>query len=197
MHDEHSTPQSTEHAEKLGYEVADVSLSILMKWGIFLAAFVGVTSVIVLVIYAYLVPQYATRNAVTHLEIARPLPSADIPNVQPDPVRDIQKYRRDEAMRTGQDGVEGHGYGTWKDGDGKDVTYIPIKRAMEIVEAKGLPIASADSAKNDVTPPAVDRGFVDNPLPDQGGNVPVSGKTGPENGDNRDESSYQRHTPGM
>ena len=187
MHDEHSTPHSTEHAEKLGYEDSDVSIPVLLKWGFFLVVFVGVTSVVVMGIYALLVPQFANRSANTAL--VRKLPAEDTPQLQPDPVKDIKDYRSREYAHIG-------GYGTWKDGDGKDVTYIPISRAMQIVEAKGLKIESPDDAKNDVTPPAVDRGFVDNPLPD-GSPAPIQGKVGQENGDSMDESSYSRHTPGM
>jgi hypothetical protein len=187
MHDEHTTPQSTEHAEKLGYEDTDISIPVLMKWGFFLVVFVGVSSIVVLGIYALLVPQYANRSANTAL--VRKIPAEDVPQLQPDPVKDIKDFRSRETAHI-------TGYGTWKDGDGKDVNYIPISRAMQIVEAKGLPIESPDAAKNDVTPPAVDRGFLDNPLPD-GSPTPVQGKVGPENGDSMDESSYARHTPGM
>ena len=190
MHDEHSTPHSTEHAEKLGYEVSDISIPVLMRWGFFLVVFVGITSIVVLGIYALFVPQYLNRSAYSVSAADRKTPAADVPQLQSDPVQDIKNYRRDEAARVEH-------YGKWKDGDGKDAQFIPIDRAMQIVEAKGLPIESADSAKNDVTPPAVDRGFVDNPLPNQSGNTPVNGKTGPENGGSLDDSNYQRHTPGM
>jgi hypothetical protein len=187
MHDEHSIPQTTEHAEKLGYEDTDVSIPVLLKWGFFLVVFVGVTSIAVLGFYAWLVPQFLHSNANTALE--RKMPDASMPQVQPDPIKDIKEFRSQEAAHV-------NGYGTWKDGDHKDVTYIPISRAMQIVEAKGLPIESPDAAKNDVTPPAVDRGFLDNPLPD-GSPSPVQGKVGPDNGDSMDESSYAHHTPGM
>lgn len=189
MHDEHSAPQSTEHAEKLGYEDVDVSLPILMKWGFFLVVFVGVTSLVVLGLYAWLVPQFLNRSANTVLDVDRRRPAADVPQLQPDPVKDIKIYRSQETAHI-------KGYGTWKDGDGKDVIYIPIDRAMKIVEAKGLPTESVDGAKNDITPPAVDRGFVDNPLPD-GTQPAVQGKVGFRNGNSLDESSYTRHTPGM
>lgn len=187
MHDEHATPHSTEHAEKLGYEDTDISIPVLLKWGFFLIVFVGVTSIVVLGIYALLVPQFVNRNANTAL--VRKLPAEDVAQLQPDPVKDIKDFRARETARIS-------GYGSWKDGDGKDATYIPISRAMRIVEAKGLPVESPDAAKNDVTLPAVDRGFVDNPLPD-GTQPGVPGKVGPENGDSMDESSYTRHTPGM
>jgi len=193
MHDEHTTPHSTEHAEKLGYEDTDVSIPVLMKWGFFLAVFVGVTSVIVLGVYAMLVPQFMNKSA--NATLMRPALSEEVAQLQPDPIKDIKDFRSREAMRTGEGGKGG--YGTWKDGDGKDATYIPIERAMAIVEAKGLPIQTPESANNDVTPPAIDRGFVDNPLPDQGGMPSVSGKVGKENGDSMDESSYTHHTPGM
>ena len=187
MHDEHSTSHSTEHAEKLGYEDTDISIPVLMKWGFFLVVFVGVSSVLVLGIYALLVPQFLNRTPNTAL--ARKALAEDVPQLQPDPVKDIKDFRSRETAHI-------TGYGIWKDGDGKDATYIPISRAMQIVEAKGLKIESPDAAKNDVTPPAVDRGFVDNPLPD-GTEPGVSGKVGPENGDSMDESSFTRHTPGM
>jgi hypothetical protein len=189
MHDEHSNPHSTEHAGKLGYEDTDISIPVLMKWGFFLVVFVSITSVLVLGLYSVLVPQFLHRDANSVPSNQRRLPAADLPQLQPDPVKDIRDYRRREAVHV-------TGYGTWKDGDGKDAQYIPIDRAMQIVEAKTLPIQSADSAKSDVTLPAIDRGFVDNPLPD-GRQPSVLGKVGPENGDNRDETSYTRHTPGM
>lgn len=189
MHDEHSNPHSTEHAEKLGYEDTDISIPVLMKWGFFLMVFVGITSVLVMGLYAWFIPQYLHRNANTVSSAQRRLPAPDVPQLQPDPVRDIKDYRlREKAHVTG--------YGTWKDGDGKDAQFIPIDRAMQIVGAKGIPIQSAGSAANDVTPPAVDRGYVDNPLPD-GTQPSVLGKVGPENGANMDETNYTRHTPGM
>ena len=187
MHDEHSASQSTEHAEKLGYEDTDISMPVLMKWGFFLVVFVGITAVLVLGIYAVFVPQYLKRNANTPL--VRRLPAADVPQLQSDPVKDIKDYRAAETAH-----IRGHGM--WKDGDGKDATYIPLDRAMQIVEAKGIPIQSADSAKNDVTPPAVDRGFVNNPMPD-GTQPGVVGKVGSDNGASLDEPSYTRHMPGM
>ena len=67
--------------------------------------------------------------------------------------QDIKEFRAREYAHITQ-------YGMWKDGDGKDAKFIPISRAMQIVEGKGLQIESADSAKNDVTLPAVDRGYV-------------------------------------
>jgi hypothetical protein len=191
MHDEHSTPHSTEHAEKLGYEDSDVSIPVLMKWGFFLAVFVGVTSVVVLGLYAVFVPQLMklVRPAKPDTQVTRRLPPAGVPQVQADPVKDIQDFRRLEAARLTQ-------YGFWKDGDNRNVQYIPLERAMQIVEAKGLPIQSAESARNDVTPPAVDRGYVNDPLPD-GTQPGVPGKVGVENGDTMDDSTYSRHTPGM
>jgi len=196
MHDEHTAPHSTEHAEKLGYEDTDVSIPVLMKWGFFLAVFVGVTSIVVLGVYALLVPQFQNRRA--NATLMRPALSEEVAQLQPDPIKDIKDFRHREAMRIGDDNPKhNYGYGTWKDGDGKDATYIPIERAMAIIEAKGLPIQTPESANNDVTPPAIDRGFVDNPLPDQGGMPSVSGKVGKENGDSMDESSYTHHTPGM
>lgn len=192
MHDEHTTPHSTEHAEKLGYEDTDVSIPVLMKWGFFLAVFVGITSIVVLGIYALLVPQYQHRSANT--TTMRQQMAENVAQLQPDPIKDIKVYRSREATRTG-DGGKG-GYGIWKDGDGKDATYVPIARGMEMLEAKGLPIQTPESAKDDVTPPAVDRGFVDNPLPD-GTRPGVAGKVGKENGASLDETSYSHHTPGM
>ena len=189
MHDEPSTSHSTEHAEKLGYEDSDISIPVLMKWGFFLVVFVGITSVLVLGIYALLVPQFLHRNANSVPAAQRRLPAADVPQLQPDPVKDIRDYRLAEKTHL-------TGYGTWKDGDGKDATYIPLDRAMQIVEAKGIPIQTADSAKSDVTPPVVDRGYVDNPLPD-GTQPGVQGKVGSENGASLDEPSYTRHPPGM
>lgn len=191
MHDEHSNPQSTEHAEKLGYEDTDISIPVLMKWGFFLVVFVGITSVIVLVLYAWLVPHFVDRIVKNGAEtpIVRRTLAADVPQLQENPVKDIKEFRSRETAHV-------TGYGIWKDGDGKDAQYIPLDRAMKIVGDKGLPIQSAGSAANDVTPPAVDRGFVDNPLPD-GTQPGVSGKVGPDNGDNMDETNYTRHTPGM
>lgn len=190
MHDEHSTPHSTEHAEKLGYEDSDVSLPVLLKWGFFLAVFVGATSLIVLLTYWGLVTQVTKRDLKEHAGVVRKVPAADVPQLQQDPVKDIQVFRREERARV-------EGYGDWKDGDGKEAKYIPIDQAMKLVADKGLPIQSEGSTQNDVTPPAVDRGFVDNPLQDQGGQPSVPGKVGPDNGDSMDESSYTRHTPGM
>ncbi len=192
MHDEHSTPvHSTEHAEKLGYEDSDISIPVLMKWVFSLVVFVGITSIVVLGLYALLVPQF-TKQVISHNAeaalVRKPLP-ADVPQLQSDPVKDIKEFRSRETARV-------VGYGTWKDGDGKDAQFIPISRAMEIVAGKGLKIETPEDAKNDVTPPAVDRGFVDNPLPD-GSAPPVQGKVGPDNGASMDESSFTRHTPGM
>lgn len=186
MHDEHSTPHSTEHSEKLGYEDSDVSLPILLKWGFGLAVFVGGTSVIVLLVYMGLA---AINTRGSGAAFQRPTLSADVPRLQADPEKDIKKFRADERTRLTH-------YGTWKDGDGKDAKFIPLERAMQIVEAKGLPIETAESAKDDVTPPAEDRGFVDNPLPD-GTQPPVNGKIGPQNGDSMDTPEFGHHTPGM
>jgi len=193
MHDEHTTPHSTEHAEKLGYEDSDVSIPVLMKWGFFLTVFVGVTSIVVLGVYALLVRQFPLNHHTETALVRKSLPE-EVAQLQPDPIKDIKVFRAQEAMRIGAGGKGG--YGTWKDGDGKEATYIPIERAMAIVEAKGLTIETPESANNDVTPPAVDRGFVDNPLPD-GTQPGVPGKVGKENGDSMDESSYTHHTPGM
>ncbi len=190
MHDEHTTAPSTEAAEKLGYEDSDVSIPVLMRWGFFLAVFVGATYGIVLLVY-FLLPRFTQPAANVGMDIARKVPAADMPQLQSDPVKDIKDYRRAEAKRTG-------GYGTWKDGDGKDVQYIPIDRAMQIVETKGLPIEGADAAKNDVTPPVVDRGFVDNPLPaEDNGKTAVPGKTGAANDASLDDRSFQKKSPGM
>ncbi len=191
MHDEKTTAHSTEHAETLGYEDSDVAIPVLMKWGFSLAVFVGVTSLIVLGVYALLVRQFATRNEPVKLDIARRFPADGVPQLQVDPVKDIKNFRRDEKRHvTGQ--------GVWKDGDGKDANYISIDRAMKIVEAKGLPIQSADASAKDVTPPAVDRGFVDNPLPaEDGGRSDVPGRTGTVNGVSPDDASFQQKLPGM
>ena len=150
MHDAPITPHSTEHAEKLGYEDTDVAIPVLMKWGFFLVVFVGITSIVVLGIYALLVPQFQRRSA-NATTMRQPL-SENVAQLQPDPIKDIKAYRSRESTRIGAGGRGG--YGIWKDGDGKDATYVPIARGMEMLEAKGLPIQTPESAKDDVTPPA-------------------------------------------
>lgn len=178
MHSEHGQSEPvSEESKALGYEVSDVAVPVLLKWGVGLAVFFGITSVIVLGIYLLLVtyrpeqkPLFASQPG--DIPPAQAMRNAGMPVVQAQPVPEIKDFRATEDARVA-------GYGTWVDGDGKTASYIPIQRAMEMIKQRGLPAVQSGGSTpvrantNAVTPapPApgtpgmMDGGGLHNPAP--------------------------------
>ncbi len=170
MHDEHS-PVSTERSEMLGYEESDISVPVLLKWGLVLVILLLGSAAVALGIYVFLVkPIGGDQKAAYPLAQVRRLPPPGTPQLQADPVKDIKAFRSDEETRLTKSGV-------WKDGDGKQVNRIPVQRAMEIVVAEGLKIQPEAEAGTGVTPPALDRGQV---RPEPGSAAPGPTAPAPE-----------------
>ena len=157
MHDEHGPVEVSEESKALGYEVGDVSIPILLKWGLGLVVFFLITSFITLGIYKVLItwrteekPVFASQPG--DMAPAQAMRSAGIPVVQAEPIPDIKDFRATEDARV-------EGYGTWRDGDGKTANYMPLDRALQILEQRGLPAVEAGGTMpvrtntNAVTPP--------------------------------------------
>ncbi|HLK61695.1 MAG TPA: hypothetical protein VKU00_34435 [Chthonomonadaceae bacterium] len=157
MHDEHGPVEVNPESKAKGYEVGDISVPIILKWGLGLVISFILISIVTLFIYQFLVtyryqpkPDYRAQS--NDLAPAQTMQNAGIPVVQSAPVADIKDFRTKEDARVA-------GYGAWKDGDGKSVNYIPIDRAMQIIQERGLPQVPAGGTMpirtntNAVTPP--------------------------------------------
>lgn len=152
MHDE-KPKFSTELSEKLGYEDSDVSIPILLKWGVGLVILLVGTAAASMVIYFIFVGNGSNQKSSYPLASERRVPPPGVPQLQADPVVDIKKFRADEEAAVNPPG----GQATWKDGDGKEAIRIPIDAAMEVMIHRGIQVQTPNP--NDVTPPMVDRGI--------------------------------------
>lgn len=82
---------------KLGYDTRDVALNTLVKWLIFLFAFIAGTTTVTLVLYNWFVPRRAELERIAPLAVStegRRLPPN--PQLQARPVRDMIQFRRAE-----------------------------------------------------------------------------------------------------
>ncbi len=122
---------------KLGYETRDISLVVLLKWGIFLFAFVAFNSVLTLGVYYLFVRQEVRQDSPAEANALKRLPQDPYPLLQPKPVLDIKDYRVKEDSRVTSP--------AWADKPGGTLR-VPINRAMEMVLQKGLPARPNGSA---------------------------------------------------
>jgi hypothetical protein len=134
-HDPHDPqqPVSIEESKRLGYEISDVAIPILLKWGAVLAVFVGVASFVTLLMYFYFVNRAAEEVTAYPLRTTREMPPPSTPLIQALPVRDIKDFRRkeEEDLTT---------YGYTKEGK----IHIPVEEALKIVAKRGLPSVTSE-----------------------------------------------------
>ncbi|GMV35946.1 MAG: hypothetical protein AMXMBFR61_04540 [Fimbriimonadales bacterium] len=126
MSDEHRAPDPL---TQLGYEPRDVSTGPLLKWAIALGVFIAVALLASLGIYNLTMPPpEKMRQKTGPVNAVQPIPNA--PPLQVNPALDMREFRIKEDRTL-------HSYG-WVDQAG-GVARIPIERAMELIEEKGLP----------------------------------------------------------
>ena len=118
--DGHSSHNPVPDTGKM-YETRDVSLIILVKWCLFLFAFVGASSFIGLLMFKYFVPQDEEATQPNVRRQLRQMPTG--PRLQADPVEDIKAYREKEEQAVASYGRDPH----------TSAIHIPIDRAIDLV----------------------------------------------------------------
>src|SRR5581483_9932845 len=121
-------PEQEEHAHGITtFESRDLSLSALIKWAVFLFAFIGFCSAVTYGIYRFLVAQTPEPpGPVAGVSAQRP----PEPRLQTEPRADMRRYRQDEERSL-------NSYG-WVDRSA-GVVHIPIQQAMNLLVQRGLP----------------------------------------------------------
>ncbi|HZP80468.1 MAG TPA: hypothetical protein VFB21_02405 [Chthonomonadaceae bacterium] len=155
-HDEsHSRPPR----QGPGFEMRDVALDVLIKWGIALFVFVGLSSAAAWVAYKVFAPEDPKAARLASLPFSEKRPPE--PRLQSDPKIDIQKFREEEDKAL-------HSYG-WVDKNA-GIVKIPIERAMTLLEQRGLPTPPANThfqAKPAPAPAAGSEGSARRPIPQE------------------------------
>src|SRR5688572_24993266 len=127
---DHPEPQTIDMLRKLGYESSDVSLSVLVKWIAYLFIFIGVTSLLTLVIYWVFVP--GTKIDQSSGATVGKLPEG-VPAIQTHPKFDMKVFREQEEAKAA-------GFG-WTD-KGKGIAHVPVDEKLdEIAKSGALPKA--------------------------------------------------------
>ncbi len=129
MQNAHNVEHTAHNMHQPGYEMRDVSAGTLAKWIILLFSVLMGTSAATLVFYLMVVPRAAEKNVYWPLSTVRRLPPA--PRVQARPIEDIHELRQSENIVMGS-------YG-WIDPK-RHVLRIPIARAMDLIEQRGIPV---------------------------------------------------------
>lgn len=123
--------------QKLGYEPRDVILPTLIRWVGGLFVFLGVSSVIALIIFNLVVshtPEAAATPEATLAVNGQPQQAPPEPRLQGFPMEDMKTFRAKEEVQL-------HAY-TWKDKT-KGVVQIPVDRAIELM-ADRLKVGTAN-----------------------------------------------------
>jgi hypothetical protein len=138
--------QDIDQLKKLRYEESDISLPTILKWIVFLFAFVGVTSVVTWLIYLVFVPNVPYRDAQSTDVVNKLGPGQ--PALQPHPKIDMREFRAIEDVKTST-------YGWYDKGAGQvrapiDVTIEKILASGELPKAEpgGGAIKPNPSAEN-------------------------------------------------
>ena len=157
-HNTHGPTGPSEHEMEqsvaAGYEIEDVSLSVLLRWGFGLGVFLLATSAFALILFAALQrpPFGPAALGETFLRREPPVPAIGVPILQDNPAGDprpdnnprkgidnIREFRREEEIRMAE-------YAT-QDGE----IHVPIERAMELA-LKDFEAQQPGEAASGVTP---------------------------------------------
>lgn len=118
--DGHSSHNPVPDTGKM-YETRDVSLIVLVQWGLFLFAFVGASAVIGWFMFRYFVPQGEEAAQPTVRQQIRQMPTG--PRLQADPVQDMKSYREKELQAVSSYGRDPR----------TGAIHIPVDRAIDLV----------------------------------------------------------------
>src|SRR4029079_2948717 len=129
---------SEHNADFVGHETTDAEIGPLVRFAVFLAATVIVSSLVVLGLYKYLDEREQAEKAGRYplaAGVVRPLPPP--PRLQTYPCDDVKALRRAETKLLG--------HCAWVDQNAA-VVQIPIERAIDVLAEKGLPYRQAEPA---------------------------------------------------
>ena len=121
-----------------GYEKRDVSLSTILRWVIFLFAFVGVCAFLAWVSYVIFLPKGKDRLAIEPVSPTDQRPPS--PVLQAYPKTEMHQFRAQENAA-----VTSYG---WANKEKTEVR-IPINHAVELLAERGLPVGQQPVSKND------------------------------------------------
>ncbi len=148
--------------ESMSYETRDVAMGTLVKWLVFLFAFIaGITFFVSNVLYPFFVPKSSEQERVSPLSNSASPRTKFPPNpqLQAHPVRDMIEYRTAEKQV-----VEGYGPGATS-----ATASIPVDRAIDLYAARGIAGVTGSNApaKADAYPGS---GIYDNVDPSRSNN---------------------------
>lgn len=116
------------------HETTDASIGGIVKFAIGLALSIVATLVICKLTFNYFAAHQSLGPPVTPFGNTRELPPEGVPRLQTEAPQDLAKYREKQGHLL-------HSYGWVDQKDG--VVRIPIKRAMDLLIQRGLPVQTA------------------------------------------------------